>query len=101
MKNPKSINELLKSGGKRLSSLSAKSAARTTTMASVCATLPPELAQAVVSAGLDEGKLTIGVASPAWASRLRYTVDELRVPVAKSLGAEIHTIRIKIVPSQA
>jgi hypothetical protein len=101
MKNPKSINELLKSGGKRLSSLSAKSAARTSTLESVCASLPPDLAQAVVSAGLDAGKLTIGVASPAWAARLRYAVDDLRLPVAKSLGADIYSVRVKIVPSQA
>jgi hypothetical protein len=98
---PKSINELLKSGGKRLSSLAAQSAARGTTLEQVCAALPAELAQAVVSAGLDEGKLTIGVASAAWAARLRYVSDTLGPPLGKSLGAEIQSIRIKVVPSRA
>ncbi len=101
MRTPKSINELLKSCGKRLSSLSAKSAARNNALESVRANLPPELARTVVSAGLDAGKLTIGVASPGWAVRLRYLVDDLRVPVAKSLGEDIDSVRVKVVPSQA
>jgi hypothetical protein len=70
-------------------------------MEQVCAALPAELAQAVVSAGLDEGTLTIGVASAAWAARLRYVSDTLGPPLAKSLGAEIQSIRIKVVPSRA
>jgi hypothetical protein len=98
---PKTINELLNSGGKRLSSLAEKSAARTTALQRVCAALPAELAQAVVSAGLDAGKLTIGVASAAWAARLRYVIDDLRAPLTKSLGADIQTIRIRVVPSRA
>ncbi len=101
MSKPKSINELLKSAGKGLSSLALQSAARGTTLKRVCDALPSDLAQAVVSAGLDEGRLTIGVASAAWAARLRYTIDELRAPVAKSLGADVQTIRIRVVPSQA
>lgn len=101
MANSKSINELLNGGGKRLSSLAARIAARSTTLEHVCAALPAELAQAVVSAGLEEGTLTIAVASAAWAARLRYSADSLRSPVGDALGAQIDGVRIKVIPSRA
>ena len=64
----------------------------------VCAALPPSLAQTVVSAGLEGGQLTIGVAGASWASRLRYVTDTLRKRVGGSMGVEIKTVRIRVVP---
>jgi len=64
----------------------------------VRAALPARLAQSVASAGLDEGRLTIGVVGAVWASRLRYSSDAIRKRVAKSLGKEVLTVRIRVVP---
>ena len=67
-------------------------------MEQVRAALPARLAQSVASAGLDEGRLTIGVVGAVWASRLRYSSDAIRKRVAKSLGKEVLTVRIRVVP---
>ncbi len=101
MQKPKSINELIRIGGKRLTALKAKSEERNLALGLVCAVLPPPLAQAVVSAGLEDGQLTIGVVGASWASRLRYMTDTLRQRVGGSLGVEIKTVRIKVVPPRS
>jgi hypothetical protein len=67
----------------------------------VCAALPAQLAEFVVSAGIEQGRLTIGVAGANWAARLRYVTDTLRTQVSGSLGVEIQSVRIKVVPSRA
>lgn len=64
----------------------------------VCRALPPHLAQAVVSAGLERGRLTIGVAGASWAARLRYATDTLRMRVGSSMGVDIQSVRVKVVP---
>ncbi len=64
----------------------------------VCCALPRELAQSVVSAGILKGTLTIGVASAAFASRLRYVTEELAKRVSDSRGVDIRTVRIRVVP---
>jgi hypothetical protein len=64
----------------------------------VCAALPPKLAETVVSAGLEHGRLTIGVASAPWASRLRYVTDTLRLQVGASMGVPVQSVRIKVAP---
>lgn len=101
MQKPKSINELIRIGGRRLTALKAKTAERNLALEQVCAALPPQLAQTVVSAGLEDGRLTIGVAGASWASRLRYLTDTLRKRVGESMGVEIETVRIKVVPPRA
>jgi hypothetical protein len=98
VQKPKSIRELLNKGGKRLGALKDQTRARAVTLEHVCAALPPQLARCVVSAGLVEGTLTIGVTNANWASRLRYSTDALRTPVGASLGKEIHSVRIKVIP---
>jgi hypothetical protein len=98
MQNSKSLSELLARGGKRLSLLKEKSAERSLVLDQVRAALPSKLGQAVASAGIDEGRLTIGVVGAVWASRLRYSTDILRKRVAKSAGLEILTVRIRVVP---
>jgi hypothetical protein len=98
MQKPKIISELLKVGGKRLTALSAKSRERSLALEHVCAALPPALAQTVVSAGIDGGQLTIGVAGAQWASRLRYVTETLRIRVGGSMAVDIRSIRIRVVP---
>ncbi len=75
MQNSKSLSELLARGGKRLSLLKDRAAQRSEIVEQVRAALPARLAQSVVSAGLEEGRLTIGVVGAVWASRLRYSKE--------------------------
>jgi hypothetical protein len=98
MQKPKSLSELLARGGKRLSLLNVRSSQRSQVLEQVRAALPSRLGEAVVSAGLEEGRLTIGVAGAQWASRLRYSTEIIRKRVAGSSGAEIHSVRIRVVP---
>ena len=99
MQKPKSIKELLQSGGARLAHLDTRSLERSRALQHVCAALPLELAEVVVSAGIVEGKLTIGVTGGTWAARLRYVTETLRMQsVADSMGADIQSVRIKVVP---
>jgi hypothetical protein len=101
VKRPKSINELISRGGKRLSDLRSKSQARTRAFDHVCDALPSPLARNIVSAGLEHGQLTIGVAGAAWAARLRYVTETLRVQVGSSMRIDIEKVRIKVVPPRA
>jgi hypothetical protein len=98
MQKPKSLSELLARGGKRLSLLNVRSAERLQVLAQVRAALPARLGQAVVSAGIEQGRLTIGVVGAHWASRLRYSTGGIRKCVAQVLGSEIHSVRIRVVP---
>jgi hypothetical protein len=101
VKKPKSINELISRGGKRLSDLTAKAQARARAFEHVCAALPSPLARNIVSAGLEHGQLTIGVAGASWAARLRYVTEALRVQVGSSMRVDIQKVRIKVVPPRA
>jgi hypothetical protein len=67
----------------------------------VRAALPARLALAVASAGIDQGRLTIGVVGAVWASRIRYFTDTVRKRVSGTLGVEILAIRIRVVPPSA
>jgi hypothetical protein len=101
VKKPKSINELISGGGKRLSHLKATAQARSRAFEHVCAALPPPLARNIVSAGFEHGQLTIGVTGAAWAARLRYVTEALREQVGASMRVDIHKVRIKVVPPRA
>ena len=101
MQNSKSLSELLARGGKQLSVLKDKAAERSQIVECVRAALPARLAQSVASAGLDGGRLTIGVVGAVWASRLRYSTEAIRTRVAKSIGKDILTVRIRVVPPAA
>jgi hypothetical protein len=98
MQNSKSLRDLLAAGGTRLLSLKVRSAERSKVLDQVRAALPPRLAEAVVSAGVHEGRLTVGVVGAVWASRLRYSVDIVRERVANSTGFNISSFRIRVVP---
>jgi Dna[CI] antecedent, DciA len=97
----RSLSELLAGGGKRLSLLKERSAERTQILEQVRAALPPRLALAVASAGIDQGRLTVGVVGAVWASRLRYSTEILRKRVSKSAGLPILAVRIRVVPPTA
>ena len=101
MQNSKSLSELLATGGKRLSLLQTRAAERSKIVEQVRAALPARLAQSVVSAGLEGGRLTIGVAGAVWASRLRYSTEAIRKRVAQSAGTEVLSVRIRVVPPAA
>jgi hypothetical protein len=95
MKKSININELLGAG--RLKGLQTQSRERRDVLAQVRAALPPELEGTVVTAGIEEGRLTVGVSGGAWASRLRYRAQALRERVGGALGREITSVRIKVV----
>jgi len=98
VQKPRSINELLRVGSGRLSALKVRADERTVALEHVCRALPPHLAETVVSAGLERGRLTIGVSGAAWAARLRYLTDTLALRVGSSMGIDIQSVRIKVVP---
>jgi hypothetical protein len=98
MQKPKSLSELLSGSGKRLNALKTRSATRSVVLDQVRAALPVRLAQAVASAGVEEGRLTIGVVGAVWATRLRYFTDALRRGVSGSVGTEISSVKIRVVP---
>src|ERR1700727_2499844 len=98
MQNPRSLSDLLSRTGNKLSALKTRSLDRSLVVEQVRAALPARLAQAVVSAGLEQGRLTIGVVGAVWASRLRYLTDTIAKRVTKSLGKDVLTVRIRVVP---
>jgi hypothetical protein len=91
------IKGLFEGGSARLTSLMDRNRARCAVLAHVHAALPPHLARTVATAGLEQGRLTVGVAGAVWASRLRYATDVLREKVGQSMGIEIQQVRIKVV----
>jgi hypothetical protein len=101
MQKSKSVSELLAGSSKKLASLKRKSQERAVVLEQVCAVLPAKLAQAVVSAGIDQGRLTIGVTGAVWATRLRYLADDLQARVGESLGMEILRVRVRVVAPRA
>jgi hypothetical protein len=98
MQNSKSLSELLARSGNRLSLLKEKAAERSLVLDQVRAALPGRLALSVVSAGITQSRLTIGVVGAVWASRLRYSTEAIRKRVAKSSGVEILGVKIRVVP---
>ena len=101
MQNPRSLSDLLSRTGNKLTALKARSRHRSLVVDQVRAALPPRLAEAVVSAGLEQGRLTIGVVGAVWASRLRYLTESVRTHVGSSLGTVILSVRVKVVPPPA
>jgi hypothetical protein len=98
MQKPKLLSELLEGHGKQLRALSEALRERQTVLVAVRQTLPPKLAAQVLSAGIERGRLSIGVSSAAWATRLRYLTTDLRMTVGKALGVEVTAVRIRITP---
>lgn len=98
MQKPKALSELLNIPGKALGDLHRQLDDRSRALDWVKSALPPKLAAEVISAGLAQGKLSIGVSSATWASRLRYLSAELRQSVGAASQTTILSIRVRVVP---
>jgi hypothetical protein len=96
MQNPRVVSELLQLHGKKLRELGASLKRRAAVLEAVRASLPAKLAPRVASAGLENGRLTLGVTGAVWASRLRYMTAALRSGVGAELGTEIVSVRIRV-----
>jgi hypothetical protein len=97
MQNPRVVSELLQLHGKKLRDLGAAIKKRAAVLDVVRSCLPAKLAMHVASAGLENGRLTVGVTGAVWASRLRYLSADLRTAVGAALRAEILSVRIRVV----
>ena len=98
MQNPRRVSDLLSRTGNKLTALRTRSQERSRVLEQVRAALPARLAQAVASAGIEQGRLTIGVVGAVWASRLRYTTESVRKHIAGTTGTAIVSVKIKVVP---
>jgi hypothetical protein len=98
MQKPRSVSDLLSRTGNKLAALKTRSLERSLVVEQVRAALPTRLAEAVVSAGLDQGRLTIGVVGAVWASRLRYLTDSIRKRVGSSIGIPVLSVKVRVVP---
>src|SRR5271163_4139295 len=67
LQNPRSVSDLLSRTGNKLTALKTRSEERARVVLQVRAALPARLAEAVATAGITEGRLTIGVAGAQWA----------------------------------
>ena len=98
VQNPKRLSDLLSRTGNKLSALKTRSLQRLEIVEQVRAALPARLAQAVASAGIDQGRLTIGVVGAVWASRLRYLTESVRQRVSAASGMPVVSVRVRVVP---
>jgi hypothetical protein len=98
MQNTKRVSELLSQGHPKLRDLKDRLKDRHAVLTQVRAALPPKIAQHVESAGIDQGRLSLGTSAAVWASRLRYLTDDLRKQVGAAMGVDILTVKIRIVP---
>jgi hypothetical protein len=98
MQNPRSVSDLLSRTGNKLTALKSRARERSLVIEQVRAALPARLALAVASAGIDQGRLTIGVVGAHWASRLRYLTESVRKRVGSSLGIAVLSVKVKVVP---
>ena len=99
MQNPRRVSDLLSRTGNKLTALKARSAERSRVVEQVRAALPARLATAVLTSGIEQGRLTIGVAGAVWASRLRYLTESVRTRVAGASGIAIQSVKVRVVPT--
>jgi hypothetical protein len=98
MEKTKNISDLLRTGG-RLARLEQRVRERAVVLDEVRASLPHRLAETVVSAGVEEGRLTIGVAGSVWASRIRYFSESTRLALNQKLSMQLRIVRVRVVPA--
>jgi hypothetical protein len=94
--NSRTVRELLTSGAGKLEELKRRLATRYTVLTGVQSALPAQLAAELISAGLEDGQLTLGASSAAWASRLRYVIEPLKPALAALLDAEISVVKVRV-----
>jgi hypothetical protein len=92
----KSVSELIGGTSKLLRELRERLDARSELLLQVRATLPQRLIDHVVSAGLDDGCLTLGTISAAWASRLRYVKNDVLTALNEVHDLKVATIKIRV-----
>ena len=97
MQKTKSVSELIGGSSKALRELRLRLDERSQLLLQVRSVLAPSLVSHVESAGLERGRLTLGTASAAWASRLRYVTSELRERLNADYQLTIDSVKIKIV----
>lgn len=98
MQNRTQVRDLFKGGSAKLTSLKARLEERSRVLDQVREALPAELSAAVTTAGVAGGALTLGAVNAAWATRLRYVAEPLRMRIGFALGVEISRIRIRVQP---
>jgi hypothetical protein len=98
MQNPRSVSDLLSRSGNKIAALKLRSLDRSRVLEQVRAALPARLALAVASAGIEQGRLTVGVVGAVWASRLRYLTESIRKRVGSSTGLPILSVKVRVVP---
>jgi hypothetical protein len=98
MQNPRIVSELLQVHGKKLRELGSRLKERAAVLEAVRGALPPKLAPHVATAGLENGRLTLGVTGAVWASRLRYLTGSVRTGVGAALHTEVVSVRIRVLP---
>ena len=99
MQYPKPISELLHLGHNKLSDLEKRLRARDAVLEALKAALPANLADQVATAGIEAARLSVGVRSAVWATRLRYAMGAARPKVSAALGIDITAVRIRVVRS--
>jgi len=97
MQKPKSVSELISGTSKALRDLRTRLDARSELLLKVRSSLPARLIDHVVSAGLENGCLTVGTISAAWASRLRYVKSELQAQLNEVHALNVTAVKIKVV----
>lgn len=98
MQNPIKISELLASNHSKLKALKTRVQLRSQVLECVRSSLPAKLAKQVISAGVEQGTLKVGVSGAVWASRIRYFADELRKSIEESSKKPVLTIKIRVIP---
>lgn len=98
MQNSRLVSDLMATSTKKLGELAGRLKQRSLTVEHVRTALPAQLARHIASAGMDKGRLTIGVTGAAWASRVRYQTDLLRRRVGDAMQTDISSVRIRVVP---
>jgi len=99
MQKSKSVSELIQHSSKTLSQLRKRLDERGKLLLQVRAALPPRLVEYALSAGLQDGVLTLGTDSAAWASRLRYVAPELIDKFRLDYGVKVERVRVRVVHS--
>jgi hypothetical protein len=97
MQKPKSVSELIGGTSKALRDLRAALDARSELLIRVRSCLPARLIDHVLSAGLQDGCLTVGTRSAAWASRLRYVKNELQAQLNRDHHLQVSAVKIRVV----
>lgn len=98
MQKLKPIKALFEMPGKALRDIAQARTRRAEILTEVLRHLEEPLRAQVMSAGLARGRLTLGVTSAAWASRLRYRTAALRALVSAACGEPIARVRIRVLP---